>query len=117
MNPVFTLRVTKGNDKRKSIDFDLSLFHEKKWRQKNPSKIWCQILLANANLNGLVIDNNQSRTSSEHFDPPLFQNPYKIMAEAESNLMLTLKQADFQLEYKARVDSLCLILGQTLTGS
>ena len=32
-------------------------------------------------------------------------------------LMLTLKQADVQLECKARVDSLCLILGQTLTGS
>ena len=43
------------------------------------------MFLANANLNGLAICNNQSRTSSEHFDPPLFQNPYKIMAEAESN--------------------------------
>ena len=32
-------------------------------------------------------------------------------------LMLTLKQTDVQLEYKARVDSLYLILGQTLTGS
>ena len=32
-------------------------------------------------------------------------------------LMLTLKQADVRLEYKARVDLLCLILGQTLTGS
>ena len=46
---------------------------------KNPSKIWRQIFLANANLNGLAIDNNQSRTSSEHFDPPLFQNPHKII--------------------------------------
>ena len=45
----------------------------------NPSKIWRQIFLANANLNGLAIDNNQSRTSSKHFDPPLFQNPYKII--------------------------------------
>ena len=35
----------------------------------------------------------------------------------ERILMLTLKQADVRLEYKARVDSLCLILGQTLTGS
>ena len=35
----------------------------------------------------------------------------------ERILMLTLKQADVQLEYKARVDSLCVILGQTLTGS
>ena len=50
----------------------------------NPTKIWRQIFLANANLNGLTIDNNQSRTSSEHFDSPLFQNPYKIMAEAEA---------------------------------
>ena len=32
-------------------------------------------------------------------------------------LMLTLKQADVRLEHKARVDSLCLNLGQTLTGS
>ena len=46
---------------------------------KNPSKIWCQIFLANANLNGLAIDNNQSRTSSEHFSPPLFQNLHKII--------------------------------------
>ena len=50
---------------------------------KSPSKIWRQIFLANANLNGLAIGNNQSRTSSEHFDPSLFQNPYKIMAEPE----------------------------------
>ena len=42
------------------------------------------------NLNGLAIGNNQSRTSSEHFDPPLFQNPYTIMAEAESNHSLSL---------------------------
>ena len=35
----------------------------------------------------------------------------------ERILMLTLKQADVRLEYKARVDLLCLILGQTLTGS
>ena len=28
---------------------------------------------------GLAIDNNQSRTSSENFDPPLFQNPHKII--------------------------------------
>ena len=46
---------------------------------KNPSKIWRQIFLTSANLNGLAIDNNQSRTSSEHFDPPLFQNPHKII--------------------------------------
>ena len=34
--------------------------------------------------------NNQSRTSSEHFDPPLFRNPYKIMAEAGSSHSLSL---------------------------
>ena len=50
-----------------------------KMAPKNPSKIWRQIFLANANLNGLAIDNNQPRTSSEHFDPPLFQNPHKII--------------------------------------
>ena len=32
-------------------------------------------------------------------------------------LMLTFKQTDVQLEYKARVDSFYLILGKTLTGS
>ena len=32
-------------------------------------------------------------------------------------LMLTLKRADVGFEQKARVDLLCLILGQTLTGS
>ena len=46
---------------------------------KNPSKIWRQSFLVNANLNGLTIDSKQSRTSSEHFDPPLFQNPHKII--------------------------------------
>ena len=57
---------------------------------KNSSKIWRQILLANANLNGLAIDKNQSRTSSKHFDSPLFQNQYKIMAEAEGNYQLAI---------------------------
>ena len=46
---------------------------------KNPFKIWRQIFLTNANLNGLAIDNNQSRTSIEHFDPPLFQILRKII--------------------------------------
>ena len=68
-----------------SVNFNLSLFAWK-MAQKNPSKIF----LANAYLNGLAIDNNQSRTSSKHFDPLLFQNPYKIMAEAESNYPLAI---------------------------
>ena len=46
---------------------------------KNTSKICLQIFQTNANLSGLAINNNQSRTSSEHFDPPLFQNPHKII--------------------------------------
>ena len=37
--------------------------------------------------------------------------------DLKKTLMLTLKQTDIQLEYKARVDLLCLILGQNLTGS
>ena len=38
-------------------------------------------------------------------------------ALSEGILMLTLKRADIWSERKARVDSRCLILGQTLTGS
>ena len=50
---------------------------------KNSAKKSLQNLAPNlssqANLNGLAIDNNQSRTSSERLDPPLFQNPHKII--------------------------------------
>ena len=38
-------------------------------------------------------------------------------SEDDITLMLTMKQTDVQLECKARVDSLCLILVQALTGS
>ena len=41
----------------------------------------------------------------------------KFGREKKRILMLTLKQADVLLEYKARVDSFRLILGRTLTGS
>ena len=37
--------------------------------------------------------------------------------QAKRILMLTLKQADVRLRTKQEYDSLCLILGQTLTGS
>ena len=66
---------------------------------KNPSKILCQIFLANANLNGLAIGSNQSRTSSKHFDTPFFQNPYKIMAEAESNHSLSLNLVNTHFDH------------------
>ena len=46
-----------------------------------------------------------------------FGHLYKLVLRHEEDLMLTLKQTDVRLEYKARVDLLCLILGQTLTGS
>ena len=42
---------------------------------------------------------------------------FESKTHLEMILVLTLKQTDVQLKYKARVDSLCLILGQTLTGS
>ena len=35
----------------------------------------------------------------------------------DTTLMLTQKQTDVQFEYRARVDSLYLILGRALTGS
>ena len=41
----------------------------------------------------------------------------KVLNDKMRKKMLTLKQADVQLEHKARVDSLCLILGQTVTES
>ena len=61
---------------------------------------------------------------TDRVNPPLesLSDSYKakvICSEDNGTitLMLTLKQTDVQLEYKARVDSLYHIIGQTLTGS
>ena len=58
------------------------------------------------------------KTGSSESPPETPVSPRPNHKKKKGVLMLTLKRADVGFEQKARVlDSLCLILGQTLTGS
>ena len=61
-------------------------------------------------------DKLSNMNSTESTIPNIFKTSWNDEEDARI-LVLTLKQTDVQLEYKAKVDSLCLILSQTPTGS
>ena len=44
----------------------------------------------------------KSKTSSEHFDPPLFQNPYKIMHRLNQKMFRIWGKGILYIEYNGR---------------